>query len=193
MDKSKKILILKLSILVNLGFLACICSGFFILNNGQTSYFRFGWSKDFTFVSVTIDTAVKYYSLIGLIITLNTFEVFLNDVAYPLITFSTYNPYKNDITDFTRFELELYSNCIYFIQASKRILSIATAVSQVDVALIGLASCQLSAYLAIKWLLEQKNFRSLTNEENQYIEVPSYQNSSPTTQIPIQSPLAFNL
>lgn len=194
MDKSKKILILKLSILVNLGFLACICSGFFILNNGQTSYFRCGWSKDFTFVSVTIDTAVKYYSLIGLIITLNTFEVFLNDVAYPLITFSTYNPYKNDITDFTRFELELYSNCIYFIQASKRILSIATAVSQVDVALIGLASCQLSAYLAIKWLLEQKTFRTVTNEQNQqYVEVSTYQNDSPTRQIPIQSPLAFNL
>ena len=80
-------------------------------------YFRFSWSKDFTFVSITIDT-LKILFVNWCYCYSEYFEV-LNDVAYPLITFSTYNPYKNDITDFTRFELELYSNCIYLFKLLK--------------------------------------------------------------------------
>lgn len=171
-----KINILKICIFVNLLFLSIFISCFFIFNNGESTYFRIGWSDNFLFVSLYIDTPFKYFSLCGFIITLNVSEIFLNDIAYPIITFSTYNPYKNTILDFTRNELEMYSNIIYFIQSSKKILQIATTVSQVDLACISLVSSQISSYFAIRYLLDNKQFK---NKEH-YVEVP-YGSMSPVS------------
>ena len=97
----------------------------------------------------------------------NIFEVFLNDLANPLIAFSTYNPYKNTIKDFSRFELELYSNLIYFVQVSKTFLKIAVTVSQFDIALWSLLSSQIAGSYVINYLLNEKTFQKET-----YIEIP---------------------
>ena len=97
---------------------------------------------------------------------MNATEVFLNEIACPIITFSTYNPYKTEITDFTRFELESFSNIIFFILTSKKLLQIAITLSQIDIAFISLISSQLSAYVTIKYLLDQKEFVRRVNIPN---------------------------
>ena len=79
--------------------------------------------------------------------TLNISEIFLNDVAYPIINFSTYNPYKTEIHDFTEGQLTFYSNIIYLVQGFKRLLQIATTVSQIDLAFLTLLSSQISIFL----------------------------------------------
>jgi hypothetical protein len=187
-----KIFILKAAIYINL-ILFCICIySFFAFNNNDTDYFNFGWSKNFNFVSISIDTPLKYFSLCSFIIGFNISEVFLNEYANPLIVFSTYNPYKYDIQDFTRFELELFSNIIYFIQASKTLLRIAVTISQFDIAVISLVSSQSAAYLVIKKLLDQKSF----NRQN-YVEVPDYNSINPLPYIASNntpnSPISLNV
>jgi hypothetical protein len=86
----------------------------------------------------------------------------------PLIQFSTYNPYKQVINDFTRFELEIYSNVIFFIQTTKKFVQIYVTFSQIDIALISLLSSQTGVALAIHYLLDKKEFQS----NQQYINLP---------------------
>ena len=105
-----------------------------------------------------IDTPFKYFTLCFFIMTLNISEIFLNDVAYPLINFSTYNPYKSNISDFTRLELEVFSNTLFFIQTSKRLIQVFIILSQIDIAIISASSSQISAFIAIHYLLDQKTF-----------------------------------
>lgn len=162
-----KVQILKICVYLNFSFLFIFSLFCVMLNNNEASYFRFGWSDTLTFVSISIDNSTKYFCLCFFIITMNFTEVFLNDIAAPLITFSTYNPYKLEISDFSRFDLELYSNLIIFIKLSKGLLSIATAVTQIDLAMISLLSSQIAAFSAIKYLLNNKTFKN-----NIYVEVP---------------------
>lgn len=164
-----KIYILNICIFVNLLFLCIFIASSFIFNNGESAYFRVGWSDNFVFISMYINTPLKYFTLCGFIVTLNISEIFLDNVASPIIMFSTYNPYHVTVKDFTRNELEMYSNVLYFIQNSKRLLLIATVVSQIDLACLSLISCQASSYFAIKYLLDNKNFE----KNNQYVEIPS--------------------
>ncbi len=166
----EKILLLKLCIYVNIGILFLSILSFFVFNNVSSSYFSIGWSDNFIFVSVIIDTPLKYFILCLFIIILNVSEIFLNDLASPLIQFSTYNPYKIDINDFSRFELEAYSNVIFFIQICKRFLIVVVTLSQIDIAVISLVSSQISASFVIHYLLDQKKFLN----RNVYVEVPHY-------------------
>ena len=155
MDKK---VVLKTTIFINM-FLFFICLFSFFAYNDNSSYLNYGWSRSFHFVSISIDTPVKYFSLCSFIVGFNVCEVFLNEFANPLIVFSTYNPYKKTIQDFTRLELELYSNIIFFIQVFKQLLAI-----------ISLVSSQGAALLVINILLNDKTFVN----QNTYIEVPNY-------------------
>ncbi len=162
--------ILKICTIINLTFISFLIGCFFILNDNTSNYFRMGWHKDFVFISITIDNPLKYFLLIFFISIFNVTEIFLNDLAFPIINFNTYNPYKIEIRDFTRLELEFYSNTIYFIQGTKRLFQIATAVSQIDLAFVTLLSSQISIYFVIKYFLDKKRF--ILNSDNQYVEVP---------------------
>ncbi len=163
-----KILLLKLCVYINLIIMFVFSSLLFIFNKYDSSYFQIGWSKNFIFVSIEIDTPLRYLSLCGFIIVFNISEIFLNDIAMPLIQFSTYNPYKRVINDFTRIELEMYSNVIFFIQTTKRFIQIYVTFSQIDIALISLLSSQTGVAMAIHYLLDKKEFQN--NE--QYIHLP---------------------
>ena len=176
-----KNLILNLCIIINLFFLFIFFVSFFLLNSNNSTYFRWGWSDSFIFVSILINTPLKYFTLCIFIFVLNMSEIFLNDLANPIIQFSTYNPYKNNINDFTKLELEIYSNIIYFIQSSKKFVQVIVILSQIDIALISLFSCQISAFIAIKYLLNNKSF-----EKNRYEvihEIPKYNSINETSRL----------
>lgn len=163
-----KVLLLKLCVYINLAIMVIFSSLLFIFNKYDSSYFQIGWSKDFIFVSIEIDTPLRYLSLCTFIIVFNVSEIFLNDIAMPLIQFSTYNPYKQVINDFTRFELEIYSNVIFFIQTTKKFIQIYVTFSQIDIAFISLLSSQTGVAIAIHYLLDKKEFQN----NQQYINLP---------------------
>ena len=139
-----------------------------VYTDKYSSYLKISWSNNFVFASIIINSPLKYFLLCLYIIVLNISEIFLNDIAVPLIQFSTYNPYKRVINDFTRIELEMYSNVIFFIQTTKRFIQIYVTFSQIDIALISLLSCQTGVAMAIHYLLDKKEFQN--NE--QYIHLP---------------------
>lgn len=163
-----KILLLKLCVGINMVILFIFCFSFFAFDKYQSSYFNIGWSKDFIFISSSIDTPLRYFTLCSFIIVFNISEIFLNDIAMPLIQFSTYNPYKTVINDFGRLELEVYSNTIFFIQTVKRFVQIYVTFSQIDIAIISIVSSQTGVGIAIHYLLDRKEFV----ESEQYIELP---------------------
>ena len=158
-----KISILQISIIINMILILICCMSFFIFNNNQSNYFNWGWSNTFTFVSISINTPLKYFLLCVFICFFNFSEILLNDIGFPIIHFSTYNPYNKNIDDLSRYDLELYSNIIFFIQAFKKLTQVLITLSQIDIAFVSLLSYQISAYFAIKYLLDNKNFEKFNN------------------------------
>lgn len=154
-----KIFILQLCIIINIILISIFCLSFFIFNNQESSYFNWGWSNNFTFVSISIDTPFRYMCLCLFITIFNMSEIFLNDVAYPIIHFSTYNPYQKTIDDISRNDLEVYSNIIFFIQTFKKLAQVLITLSQFDIAFISLFTYQISSFIAIKFLLNNKEFK----------------------------------
>lgn len=153
-----KVQVLNISIIINLLFLFLFSGSVMFYNDGYSSYFKIGWSDKFDFASIIINNPTKYTLLCLFIIVLNISEIFLNDIATPLIQFSTYNPYKLIIHDFSRCELEFYSNMIFFIQTTKRFIQIYVTFSQIDIAIISLLSSQTAVAMAIRYLLDKKTF-----------------------------------
>ena len=148
-------------------------ASFYVFSEVDTknSYFHIGWSNQFILISIVINTPFKYFTLCSFIVVSNVSEILMDNIAVPIIQFSTYNPYKKNITDFSRCELESFSNLLFFIQLCRRFLQIFLTLSQIDIAIISWLSSQYSAYIAIKYLLDNKEFTS----SNTYIEVPDTQ------------------
>lgn len=153
-----KVQVLNISIIINLLFLFLFSGSVMFYNDGYSSYFKIGWSDNFVFASIIINDQIKYIFLCLFITVLNISEIFLNDIATPLINFTTYNPYKIIIHDFSRCELECYSNIIFFIQTTKRFIQIYVTFSQIDIAFISLLSSQGAVAIAIRYLLDKKTF-----------------------------------
>ncbi len=166
-----KIALLKFCIYVNLIIMFMFGTSFYAFHKYNSQYFRVGWSESFIYVSIPIDTPFKYFLLCSFIVAMNVSEICMDSIATPLIQFSTYNPYKTQINDFSRMELEIYSNTIYLLQNLRRFITIFTILSQVDIALISLVSCQTTAGIIIKYLLDQKNFSSNESIELNYTNV----------------------
>ena len=144
------------------------------------------WSKNFVFISIAINTPLRYFLLCLYITILNITEIFLNEISFPIIQFSTYNPYYKNIRDFSRFDLEYFSNLIFFIQGLKRLLQMVITLSQIDIAFISLLSSQGAAFFAIRYLLNNKNFNNDINDNisinNRYVEI-NYDSINETTNI----------
>ena len=172
MNNKKKI---KLSMYINLFILLFVMGSFVIFNDFHSDYFRLGWSSDFEFVSVNIDTGLKYFCLCLLIIITNISDVLINEIADPILYFNTYNPDKKIISEFTKKELILYSNTIFLIHLLKKFIQVLISVSQIDVAIISIISTQVSGIIAIHLLLKEKKFVSKNHSQIQM-------NSHPVTE-----------
>ena len=155
-----KVFLLKVCIVINLIFIILLMISFFMFENIQSNYLNVGWSNNFVFLSIIINTPLKYFILCTFITVLNMSEIFLNDVAWPIIQFSTYNPYKGVINDFSRLELEVYSNLVFFIQGAKKLVLVLVTLSQIDIAIFSLITSQISASIAINYLLNEKSFKN---------------------------------
>ena len=157
MNKKQK---LKLCIYINLLLTIITLFSLFIYNNYQSSYFRFGWSKDFIFISFNINTPIRYFILCFFIILINISDVFMTEIADPILQFTTYNPYKEIIEDFTKYDLQMYSNIIFFLHTfTKKFLHILITVSQIDIAFLSIITSQISGMIIINFLLKEKKFQ----------------------------------
>ena len=70
----------------------------------------------------------------------------------------SYNPDKKVITDFTKNQLQIYGNLMYFIDSVRGVFTILITISQVDVALFGVFVSEITGIYTVRMLLDEKKF-----------------------------------
>ena len=141
---------------------ALLLSGIIIIislcGSKESKYWRFGPNEDLVLINVHINTWNKYYYLLGVIAFIKVTQVIINEIAQPIIGFNIYNPDKKEITDFTKFELQLYGNIMYLIGSIRSVLMIMLSITQIDIALFGAVVCEITSIFTIRMLLNEKIF-----------------------------------
>ncbi len=167
-DSQRKKLRLKMCILSNLalfGFTAL--SIFFFSNKGDNKYLRFGPQNDLDIMGVKIDTWVNYAFLQLFLAFVRITDVLVNEIVSPILGFNIYNPDKEEITEFTRIELQMYANIHWFINALRSTLMVLVTISQLDIAILQVVYGEITTFYTIRMLLNEKKF---PNEDNKHAE-----------------------
>jgi len=152
-------------ILSNLVLLFVITLPIIVLNTGESSYFRYGWSDDLILISFPVNTKMRYMIVCLYIILIKASNVFISEIVGPILGFNIYNPDKMVITDFTKFELQVYGNVNFMINGFKRIMTIMISITQIDLALIGMLSGEIMSFYTIRMLLNEKKFKNVDKIE----------------------------
>ena len=143
--------------------------GFYITNFATDSkYFRFGPNDDFIFISVQIDTAQKYCSLLTLIFVNDVIRVIIQEFGSPVLFMNVYNPDKKEITEFSKLQLYFYANSMFLLNNIRYIFTVLINVTQIDIALFSVLVEEIIVIFTIKMLLDEKKFinkKSLLNKE----------------------------
>lgn len=155
MDINRK---LKLCVIGNLFLLFIIIGVISIFSSREDKYWNWGPNKDLLVISVKIDTWVKYYWLMLFIGILKISNVIISEVAHPILGFNIYNPDKKVITEFTKNQLQIYGNLMYFIDSVRGVFTILITISQVDVALFGVFVSEITGIYTVRMLLDEKEF-----------------------------------
>ena len=151
-------------ILFNLVLLFIITAPIVLLNNGESTYFRYGWSDDLILISFSVNTKERYMIVCLYIIVIKASNVFISEIVGPILGFNIYNPDKQVITDFSKNELQVYGNLNYLINGFKRIMMIMISITQIDLALIGMLSGEIISFYTIRMLLNEKKFKKVSDE-----------------------------
>ena len=130
-----------------------------IFSSVKTSYYTYGPNDNLSLFGIRIDTLTKYICLHIFMIISETSEVFISEIAMPFIDFNIYNPDKKIITDFTRFELNIFANLMYTLNALKKLLMLIVSISQFDIALCKVIYSELTRIFTIHFLLSEKKFK----------------------------------
>lgn len=154
---------LGLCVFSNFCLLIFMSTPLIILNNGHSKYFRFGWNNDLVLISIPINTPYRYFATLAFIAIIKIVNVFIMEVAHPILNFNIYNPDKKYIKEFTKNELQFLGNSMYFIDGFKNILTIMVSITQIDIALFGMISSQLTSIYTIRQILNSKIFLSNLN------------------------------
>ena len=144
--------------MANLCLLIMITIPIILLDNGTSSYFKWGWSDNLVLISIPINTKARYISVCVYIVLIKASGVLIGEIANPILGFNIYNPDKMVITEFTKAELQLYGNSLWFIDGFKRLMLIMVSITQIDLALIGMLSSEIMAIFTIRMLLNEKKF-----------------------------------
>jgi len=157
---------LKLCVISNLFLLIIIVGIIIVFSSREDKYWNVGPNKDLLIVSVKIDTWTKYYWLLVFIAILKISNVIISEIAHPILGFNIYNPDKKIITDFTKNQLQLYGNLMYFIDSVRGVFTILITISQIDVALFGVLVSEITGIYTVRMLLDEKEFSKSYNVVN---------------------------
>jgi hypothetical protein len=155
----------------------CVIANFSILlmavvvvicfHDDESKYFRFGPNKELFLISVHIDTWAKWMVAVILISVFKIGDVVVNEIGSPILGFNIYNPDKKHITDFTKNEINILANSMWFINGIRGVLMSVVAITQIDLALCGVLISELTTVFTIRMLLNEKTFGLQNNIENE--------------------------
>ena len=162
---------LRVCILANLCLLVMITIPIVLLDNGTSTYFKWGWSDDLVLISIPINTKARYIGVCSYIVLIKASGVLIGNIAGPILGFNIYNPDKKVITDFTKNELQLYGNIQWLIGGFKSLMLIMVSITQIDLALVGMLSSEIMSIFTIRILLNEKEFRREPDVEEGTVQI----------------------
>ena len=138
-----------------------------IFRDEQSKYFRAGPYPDLIVISIKIDTWNKWIVLNLFIALIKSCDVLVNELGGPILGFSVYNPDKKNIIDFSKNELNLLANVMWFTNAFRGILMAVITVTQIDIAFSGMFISELVSIFTVRHLLNAKTFnKSQQNDDD---------------------------
>ena len=147
--------------------LVSISSVILYLASGS-KYLRAGWSEYSSLIGVVINTPERYYILLFLIAIMNAVKVIVAELGEPVLVFNVYNPDKKNITDFTRKELLLYSNLIFFVSNTRHIFEVLITVTKIDIAVFSIVFEQIVSVCTVCLLVREKTFHSKGEQTHEF-------------------------
>jgi hypothetical protein len=145
-----------------------------IFRDDESTYFRFGPHSNLIVISIKIDTWNKWITLNMFIVLIKSCDVLVNELAGPILGFSVYNPDKKNISDFTKNELNLLANSMWFTNAFRTILMAVITVTQIDIAFIGMFVSELVSIFTVRHLLNEKTFNKIEKADEVDVELLPY-------------------
>lgn len=142
----------------NFASLALVLMTVAALNDGTSPYFRWGPNDKLMLISVQIDTWARWTLALLFIGMLRVCDVWVNEIGSPVLSFNIYNPDKRRITDFTKNELQLLANSMWFIDAVRNVFMTVIAVTQIDLAFASVLMSQIASVFTVRLLLNEKTF-----------------------------------
>ena len=156
---------LKICVISNLLLLFLIIGIIMKFSSREDNYWSYGPNSHLIIVSVKIDTWNKYYWLLLFISILKISNVIISEVAHPILGFNIYNPDKKIITEFTKNQLQIYGNLMYFIDSVRGVFTILVTISQIDIALFGVIISEITGIFTVRALLNEKQFIKEINKD----------------------------
>ncbi len=168
----KKIFKLKYCLFGNIFILFLIMLSVYFFKE-TSPYWTFGPNNNLEVMYIKIDNIFKYISLLFLITIINIGKAYNDEIVMPIIYFNIYNPDKRIINEFTKFQLQFYSNSLYIINNIRKIFIIMFIISQFDIALFSVLISALAQIYTKNLLLEEKRFSEplLGDTDNLYSPV----------------------
>lgn len=124
----------------------------------DSPYFRVGPNDAFVLISVHINTMQRYVLLLLLISVMNCIKVVVSEVGEPVLVFTVYNPDKKIITDFSRVQLLMYANLMFFVSNTRRVFEVMITVTQFDIAIFSIVVEQMFSVCTVCFLVREKEF-----------------------------------
>ena len=120
-----------------------------------------GPSDDLIVVNIRINTYQRYIVLLCLLGVLNVIQVISEDIAFPILGFTIYNPDKREICDFRKLELQICASTMSMITSVRSVFTILIAITQADIAIFSVLIKEIASCFVIRMLLNAKTFPRL--------------------------------
>ena len=145
----------------------CICANILvvvvlistiILLGHDNPYLRIGPNVSLIILGIRIDTWIKYLMLQVFVAINEILDVGLTEIGYPFLILQVYDTDKKKIHDFTRVELQIYTNIYYIIGSVRSVFTLLITLSQVDIALLKVIYGESITIYTIRQMLKHKVF-----------------------------------
>ena len=149
---------LQISLVAQCLLTTMVGSAILVLYDGTSDYIKFGPSEKLEILGFKIDTPKKYLEFQLFMLVVEVTNCLVNEIATPILNFSTYNPEKKHITDFTKNELHFYTNAFWLISGVRSVLSVLISISQIDIAILRVLYSEVTSIFTVRFLLNEKTF-----------------------------------
>ena len=135
------------------------------------SELKFGPDESLNIIGIKINDWTKYIGIVVVNSILKVIDVFINDIGSPNLAFSIFNPSQTIVYGFTKNQLQILANLMWFSNSFSSIFRTMIMVSRIDISIICMLFQELASVFTIRYLLNNKNafipyFDSKEDEEN---------------------------